>query len=133
MHRAALFALILAGACAHPKPVLYPDEKLKAAGKEQSEKDVAECRALAKTHVKQNWKKPVARRTGFGAFTGAVMGMAVGLVTGDFGRAAASGAAAGGAVGLVHGVHEASGPDAVERAFTDRCLQEKGYSVLGWR
>lgn len=120
-------------ACAGPKPVLYPNDRFKAAGDKQIETDIADCRAQAKKYVKEHKKELVARRTGWGAAGGAAMGMIVGAFTGDFARAASQGAAVGAAAGLGHGAAEASTPDAVHRRFVDLCLSEKGYQPIGWK
>jgi len=131
--RSVPLVLLLAVACAHPRPVLYPDEHLRAAGKEASEKDVKLCLDEAKVYLKANPAKRVARRAGWGAAVGAAMGAVTGLIFGDFGRAAASGAAVGAVGGGAQGAWEAGSPDEIQRAYTQRCLAEKGYSVIGWR
>ncbi|MDD5303447.1 MAG: cell envelope biogenesis protein OmpA [Elusimicrobia bacterium] len=133
MRRAPLLALIMAAACAHPRPVLYPDEHLKTLGAPAAQKDVDECLAQAKEYLKANPAKRVARRIGGGAVFGAVMGTVFGAFTGDFGRAIGQGAAVGAAAGLAHGAYEAGSPDEIQRAYTQRCLAEKGWSVIGWK
>ena len=133
MRRSPLLVLVLAVACAHPRPVLYPDEHLKTVGKPASHKDVDTCLAEAKVYLKANPAKPIARRMGKGAVVGAVMGTVFGAFTGNFGRAIAQGAAVGAAAGLVHSAYEAGSPDEIQRAYTQRCLAEKGYSVIGWK
>lgn len=132
MRRLALAAL-LAAACAHPRPVLYPDERLKAAGEPAARKDVDECLAQAKTYLKANPAKPIARKMARGSVVGALMGTVSGLILGDFGKAVASGAAIGAAAGLAQGTFEAGSPDEIQRAYTQRCLAERGYGVIGWR
>lgn len=133
MRRATLAALLLAAACATPRPVLYPDEHLKSVGEDSAKADVDACLADAKKYLKANPAKPIGRRVGFGAAAGAAMGAVVGAFTGDYARAVSEGAAVGGAGGAVHGAYEAGSPDEIQRAFTQRCLAEKGYSVIGWR
>lgn len=134
MRRALLLAAFpLLAACASPRPRLYPDAAYERAGREAAEKDVDECLGKANEFLKAHPVNPVAKRSAWGAVAGAAMGAAVGAITGDIGRAVSSGAAAGGAGGAVHGAFEASTPDEVKRAYVDRCLAEKGYSVLGWR
>lgn len=131
--RLALAALLLAAACAHPRPVLYPDDHLKAAGKPAAQKDVDECLGQAKEYLKANPAKPIARKTARGSVVGALMGGVSGLILGDFGKAVASGAAIGAAAGLAQGSFEAGSPDEIQRAYTQRCLGERGYAVIGWR
>ncbi|MDX6769137.1 MAG: hypothetical protein SF051_06365 [Elusimicrobiota bacterium] len=133
MKRALLPAVLLLGACA-PKPMLYRDPGYEdRGGKAAADAAVKECRAIAKSEVGKLNLKPLGERSVWGAATGAAMGAVTGLITGDLGKAAASGAAIGGIGGAGHGAYEASRPDQVERAYTDRCLAERGWSVVGWR
>ena len=132
--RPAVLLLLLAGACASPRPVVYPDERFKAAGGEEAaRKDAESCLADAKKYLKANPAKKVAGRTGWGAATGAALGAVVGAFTGDYARAVTEGAAVGGAGGAIHGAYEAGSPDEIQRGFTQRCMAEKGWSVIGWR
>lgn len=133
MRRLSLAALILVAACAHPRPVLYPDEHLKTVGESAAQEEVARCLADAKVYLKANPAKRIGRRMGAGAIFGAVMGSVFGAFTGNFGRAISEGAAVGAAGGALHGAYEAGSPDEIQRAFTQRCLAEKGYSVIGWK
>lgn len=133
MRRTPLIALLLAAACAHPRPVLYPDEHLKSVGAPAAKKDVDECLAQAKEYLKANPAKPIARKTARGGVAGAIMGGVTGLILGDFGKAVATGAAIGAAAGLTHGAFEAGSPDEIQRAYAQRCLGERGYSVIGWK
>lgn len=131
-----LLLVLLAGltaACASPRPKFYPNDRYPSIGDEQANKDIDECLAKAKEYLKENPIKPVARNAGWGAATGAAVGAVVGAITGDFRGALESGAAAGGAGGVIQGAAESSTPDGVMRAYTDRCLAQKGYVVLGWR
>jgi hypothetical protein len=125
--------MVLAVACAHPRPVLYPDEHLKTVGKPASQKDVDECLAEAKVYLKANPAKPIARKMARGSFIGAVMGTVTGLILGDIGQAVATGAAIGAAAGLTHGAFEAGSPDQIQRAYTQYCMEARGYRVIGWR
>ena len=133
MKRFVAVLLLLTAACATPRPVFYPNEKLKAAGPDAAQRDVNECLAQSKEYIKTSNLKPIVRKTGWGAATGAAMGAVLGLITGDIGRAASSGAAVGGVGGAMGGAYENSKPDSITRAFTERCLAEKGYSTLGWK
>lgn len=133
MRRLWLMALILVAACAHPRPVLYPDEHLKTVGEPAAQQEVAGCLADAKVYLKANPAKRVGRRMGGGAIFGAVMGTVFGAFTGNYGRAISEGAAVGAAGGAVQGAFEAGSPDEIQRAYTQRCLAEKGYSVIGWK
>jgi len=127
-----VFAVLFV-ACAGQKPKLYPNDRYKMAGPEAADSDVKECMTEAKHFVKANRLSPAAEKTAWGAATGAAMGMVLGLITGDLNRAVSSGAAIGAVGGAASGARGATRPDELERVFTERCLAEKGYSVLGWR
>ena len=131
--RGLLPVLLLAAACA-PKPVLYRDAGWDdRGGRPAADSAVAECRRIAKEEVGKLNLTPVAEKSAWGAASGAAMGVVTGLITGDLGKAASSGAAIGATAGAASGAYQASKPDEVERAFVNRCLSERGWSVLGWR
>ena len=129
---AVLFAAALA-ACASPRPKFYPNDYYKTVGDEQSKKDADECLAKAKAYIKDHPVQEAAKKAGWGAATGAAIGAAVGLILGDFRGALESGAVVGGVGGAAQGAADGAKPSDLVRAYTDRCLNEKGYSVLGWR
>lgn len=133
MVRAALAAALLLGACSHPRPVVYPDERYKAGGEEAAKADADACLKEAKAYLKANPAKRVAGRTARGGVFGAFMGMVFGAFTGNYRRAVAEGAAVGAAAGLAQGAWEAGSPDEIQRAYTQRCMAEKGWSVIGWK
>lgn len=128
-----LLGVILLAACAHPRPVLYPDERLKTSGERAAQADIDRCLADAKSYLKANPAKRVGRRTGLGGAFGAAMGAVFGAFTGDYGRAISEGAAVGAAGGALHGAYEAGSPDEIQRAYAQRCLAEKGWTVIGWK
>src|ERR1700694_2767022 len=102
---AVLLAIVVLGAgCAHTQsPVLYPNAKLKEAGKAQAEAEISACRSLADDY------------TSSGAVSGSVSG-------GGSGRGAAIGAAVGATAGAVHGTAKSVGPSPIYKGFVDRCL-----------
>jgi outer membrane lipoprotein SlyB len=134
------FAL-LALACASPRPVLYPNAALERAGREQAQRDVDACLARAEADVGgegdgagERIAKGAAERTATGAATGAAVGAAVGRGAARGAAGGAAGAAAHTAVGAILHPHRArGGPDPVFRRYVDRCLNERGYDVIGWR
>ena len=113
-------------------PVLYPNAHLKEVGEAQAHKDIGECEALADQYVKSDAGIAAAKSTAIGGAGGAVVGGAVGAVTGNLGGGIGVGAAAGAATGLVHGIIKASEPSPIFKNFMTRCLQEKGYEIIGW-
>ena len=131
--RRLLLAVLLLSACSHPRPVVYPDERYKAGGEEAAKADADLCLKEAKAYLKANPAKRVAKRTGVGAMFGAAMGAVFGAFTGNYRRAISEGAAVGAAGGLLHGAYEAGSPDEIQRAYTQRCMAEKGWSVIGWK
>ena len=126
------FALFWVAGCGAKKPVLYPNDHLKQTGREQSQRDIADCDHQASEYVKSNAGLETAKSTAVGAVAGAVVGGAVGAVTGNFGRGVAAGAAGGGAGGFLHGLFRASEPSPVHKNYVNRCLKDKGYEVIGW-
>ncbi len=118
-------------AAPRPGPSSTPNDYYKTAGEDQAKKDTDECLAKAKAYLKDHPVQQAAKKAGWGAAVGAAIGAAIGLILGDFRGAVESGAAAGGIGGAANSAVD--GPDALVRNYTDRCLAEKGYSVLGWR
>jgi outer membrane lipoprotein SlyB len=113
-------------------PVLYPNAHLQKVGEAQAHKDIAECEVMADQYVKSDAGIAAAKSTAIGGAGGAVIGGAAGAVTGSLGRGIGIGAATGAAAGLVHGIIRASEPSPIFKNFMNRCLQEKGYEVIGW-
>lgn len=128
-----LLGVLLLAACSHPRPVVYPDERYKAGGEEAARADADLCLKEAKAYLKANPAKRVAKRTGVGAMFGAAMGAVFGAFTGNYRRAISEGAAVGAAGGLLHGAYEAGSPDEIQRAYAQRCMAEKGWTVIGWK
>ncbi|HEY8122176.1 MAG TPA: hypothetical protein VII78_12725 [Myxococcota bacterium] len=143
MRRLALLlpGTLLALACATPRPVLYPNERLERAGHEQAQAEIEECLALASDGVgggshsaAEGVAKGTATRTATGAATGAAVGAAVGRGAARGAAGGAAGAATHSAMGaLFHPGRVRGGPDPVFRRYVDRCLHERGYDVIGWR
>jgi uncharacterized protein YcfJ len=128
---AGLAALLLA-ACA-TRPIVYPNEKLRASGQVAVQADTQACIDEAEAYLESGRVPEVAKRTGEAAVVGGVVGGAVGAVRGSVGRGAAAGAAGGAAGGLVHGLWHWRDPSDVEKRYVERCLAERGYDVIGWR
>ena len=133
MRRSRILVLLVAAACAHPRPVLYPDDHFHAVGEPAAQADVDQCVEAGKVYLKANPAKRVAKRIGWGGAFGAAMGAVFGAFTGNYARAIGEGAAVGAAGGALHGAWEAGSPDEIQRGYTQRCLSDKGYSVIGWK
>ncbi|HRV45956.1 MAG TPA: cell envelope biogenesis protein OmpA [Smithellaceae bacterium] len=123
--------LLLAGCTV--SPVLYPNTHLSNVGNDQAQRDIALCREQADLYVKSDAAKEAAKETAVGGIGGAVIGGAMGAVDGSFGRGVGIGAAGGAAAGLVSGIIKASQPDPLYINFVNRCLNEKGYDIIGWQ
>lgn len=138
---AACVSIALAVGCAKPRPVLYPNDTLERVGGAQAQLDVENCLERAERDVgdsRESGGADAAKRTAENSAVGAATGAAVGGVLS--GRSAAEGAAAG-AVGAATStalraiLHPGRGgqPDPVFRRYVERCLQDQGYDVIGWR
>jgi outer membrane lipoprotein SlyB len=135
---AVLLAIVVLGAgCAHTQsPVLYPNAKLKEAGKDQANTEISACRSLADDYVSSGaaTAKEIGKDTAVGGVGGAAVGAVGGAVSGGgAGRGAAIGAAVGATAGAVHGTAKSVGPSPIYKGFVDRCLRERGYEVIGWQ
>jgi outer membrane lipoprotein SlyB len=134
---AVVTLVMIAAGCAHSQsPVLYPNAKLKEAGKAQADAEISACRSLADDYVSSGTAtaKEIGKDTAAGGAGGAAVGAVAGAVSGGgAGRGAAIGAATGATAGAVHGTFKSSGPSPVYKNFVDRCLRERGYEVIGWQ
>lgn len=115
------------------KPSLYPNAHLADVGREQAEADIQACMQLAEEYeVKAKQGEKLAKSTAVGAGGGAVAGAVGGAISGNVGGGIATGAASGAAVGLFYGLFKAAEPSPTYKSFVNRCLQEKGYEIVGW-
>jgi hypothetical protein len=131
---AAALVLLVGAGCAPKRPVLYPNEHLRAVGAATAQADVDECLVLATEagHARDAGTE-VAKSTAGGAVAGAAVGTAVGAVLGNAGRGAGAGAAGGATRGLLRGGRAARNPDPIQRRYVEECLAERGYKPIGWR
>jgi hypothetical protein len=130
----ATLAIAALAACAVQRPVLYPNETLRAEGQARAERAVDQCVELAQAHEVKDSSQggQVAADTVTDGVVGAASGAAVGAVLGDAATGAAAGAAGGASRGLVRALFTEREPDPAFREFVDRCLREKGYEPIGW-
>jgi len=127
----AILIVAASGGCATERPLLYPNERLRAEGAEQAERAIDDCVELAQSYGAgpRQAGGEVARRT---TEVGAASGAAVGAVLGNAGTGAAAGAAGGVSRGLIGALFDSNEADPVYRNFVDRCLREQGYEPIGW-
>ena len=135
LQTAVLGLVVALAACGPKRPVFYPNAHFEWVGKAQAEADADLCMAQAREYgVQDGSGQKVGGRAVKGAAVGAATSAVVSAVLGgNVGRAAGAGAAGGATAGAVSGAFDASDPDAVFKNFVNRCLQEKGYDVIGWQ
>ncbi|HOG08288.1 MAG: cell envelope biogenesis protein OmpA [Syntrophales bacterium] len=133
MKKILLMISILSLAGCATGPVLYPNSYLREVGEAKAHEDIAECETLADQYVQSDAGIQAAKDMAISAGGGAIIGGAAGAVVGHLGRGVGVGAATGAAAALVRGVIRASEPSPLFKSFMDRCLQERGYEVIGWQ
>lgn len=117
--------LSLLGSCASTpsRPQLYPNQALKDKGPTVSQADIDECLKESDAYLKtpegeklrkSNNSSSVGTSVGFGFGTGG-SGIGLGVGVGDRG-----------------GSNRLSGEEQVRRNFTNQCLVNKGYQIVGW-
>jgi outer membrane lipoprotein SlyB len=124
--------IIFLDGCAAQSPLLYPNEHLKSVGEARAQIDIEECSRLAESYVQANPGAKVVGGVIVGGAGGAIVGGVVGAVAGHIGRGALVGGVAGATTELVRGIYKAYQPSPVYKAFVNRCLQDKGYDLIGW-
>jgi hypothetical protein len=127
--------LVLLGACAPKRPVLYPNRTLQQVGEVQAGQDVAAC--LEQAAADGHQAHPVARslgHAGIAAAVGAAGAAAWGAVRGgNVGSWAGAGAAGGAGGGFVRGLLGWREPDPIQARYVSVCLGDQGYRVIGWK
>ena len=133
----ALLAVAGMGGCASKprQPLLYPNNHLNEVGEQKAQQDVADCMQFARaSNVNENKDAEVGRKAAGGAAVGGASAAAWGLVRGgDVGNRALAGAAAGASAGAVHGGLQSTETSPLFMNFVNKCLSDKGYSVVGWQ
>jgi hypothetical protein len=127
--------LALAGCAAAARPVLYPNDQLRAVGQAQADADIAACRQMAESAGASGGTGQAgraARGAGVGGAIGGATGAVGGAILGRPGTGAALGAATGASAGLLRPLFSRSEPSPAYRGFVDRCLRERGYDPVGW-
>lgn len=135
IHCFVLLATILTtgAGCSAKSPTFYPNEHLKLVGREQADRDVADCQTLADQYVSEPDKfTEIAKSTAIAGGVGAAGGAVAGAIFSNAGRGTAAGAAAGAVVALLHGLIDSNEPSPTRERFVEYCLQKKGYEVIGW-
>jgi hypothetical protein len=124
-------------ACASSSPVVYSKKEDSIAIDARTQRDVGECSALADQRVGRHGMKAskVGQQAGSAAavgFVATVVGSVVSNSRNAYERA--RGAAAAGASGMATKLLlEWNEGDDVFQAYVERCLEQRGHVVLGWR
>ena len=116
-------------------PILYPNAYYKEVGKDAAERDIEECREMAKeagATPSQGKTGQVAVGTVAGGAIGSASGAVGGAIVGHPGRGAMVGAASGATVGFLRGLFRRSPPSHAYKQFVNRCLKDRGYDPVGW-
>ena len=117
-----LISIILASCASKPyRPQLYPNQTYKDRG-EKSQTDIDECLKEANAYL----KTPEGEKLQKSANSGSV-GTSVGL-----GFGTGSGVGLGFGMGSGGDRNRLSGEEQIKRNFTNQCLINKGYQVVGW-
>lgn len=129
-----LFSLLLTS-CSY-RPIFAPNAKFQTVGSEVANKDADLCMEAADGALKEAKKRRVVKQGARSAGMGALFGLTLGLFTGDRQQILES-AAIGAGIGAIMGSGSvlAEGkltPDEIKQRYTTMCLNQKGYSVLGW-
>ena len=129
----ATLTVALNACAATQRPVLYPNAHLKNVGDATAQRDIDECLQLAENSGISKSNDQVVKRGAEGAAVGAAAG-SVGTLAGggNVGAGAGVGAAIGATAGAVRGAFSDHG-NPTYRNFTQHCLQDRGYDVIGWQ
>ena len=133
--RGLLIIILLVAGCAAPRPILYPNAHSQQVGKEVADRDIDECREMAKdagATANQGKSGQVAGSTTAGGAVGSAAGAVGGAVVGHPGRGAMVGAASGATAGFLRGLFRRAPPSNTYKQFVQRCLKERGYDPVGW-
>lgn len=121
-----IFAAFITGCSSRPsRPKLYPNALYNTKGAEGTKSDIDECLAKAQEYLNteegKELKMGVQTRhssfgtsVGFGFGSSRRSGFGIGVSSGSYPR------------------DNLSSEEKVVRLFTNECLEEKGYQILGW-
>jgi hypothetical protein len=125
---------IFFASCA-PKPILYPNQHYKDAGRDAADQAIEACSQMAKdagATPSRGKTGQVAGSTAGGGAVGSAAGAVGGAVIGHAGRGAMVGAASGATAGFLRGLFRRSPSSQAYKEFVQRCLKERGYDPVGW-
>lgn len=116
-------ALLVTFSCSSTpsRPQLYPNQNLKDRGAQASQAAIDECLGEANTYLKTPEGEKLQRSN-----NAPTVGTSIGFGFGGGGSGIGLGLGVGG------GERRLSGEEQVRRNFTNQCLVNKGYQVVGW-
>lgn len=119
----SLFILALSSCSSTPsRPQLYPNQTLKDKGNEKAQIDINECLKESEDYL----KTPEGEKLRKSADSSSI-GTSVGIGFGSGGTGVGLGVGVGGG-----GRRRLSGEEQVRRNFTNQCLVNRGYQIVGW-
>lgn len=104
------------------RPQLYPNQTLKDKGNEKAQADINECLKESEDYL----KTPEGEKLRKSADSSSI-GTAVGIGFGSGGTGVGLGVGMGGG-----GSRRLSGEEQVRRNYTNQCLVNRGYQIVGW-
>jgi hypothetical protein len=118
-------------------PIYGDNYKYKATSKEQREDDFKFCKEKADKHFEgvkmRRAGKEGVRKGAIGTIFGGIFAFFVGGNSRSLAKGLAVGAGAGAAIGAGSVLAEGKlKPDQYKQRYVHDCLNEKGYSVIGW-
>jgi outer membrane lipoprotein SlyB len=133
-HLTAILLVTFLFSCVSYKPIFYKNKKFLDVGSVGANQDFENCKKEAEDFLKEYkssaaWKE--ARRK---ALIGSIVGAALmGSSTETFVGGAVVGSLVGGvAGGLSRAGDDRVKPDQIKNNYISRCLNQKGYDIIGW-
>lgn len=121
LHFLILTITLTACASKPSRPQLYPNQVAKDRG-EKSQQDIDDCLREANDYLKTPEGEKLQESANRGSISTSV----------GVGFGSASGVGLGVGVGSGGGRSRLSGEEQVRRNYTNQCLMNKGYQVVGW-
>ena len=119
----SLFVSIISSCSSTPsRPQLYPNQTLKDKGNEKAQLDINECLKESEDYLKTPEGEKLRRSA-----NNSSVGTSVGFGFGTGGSGVGLGLGVGGG-----GDRRLSGEEQVRRNFSNQCLINRGYQIVGW-
>lgn len=137
MRKICGFLLIFCAFSCSYKPILDDNYKYRLVSEEKRELDIENCMKKGDEFLKKSKMRRVGKETVRKGAIGGFFGSIFGFVFAGNSRSLLRGAGVGAGVGAVTGAVMTAGegkitPDRVKQRYVARCLNQKGYGVIGW-